>query len=46
MPEPRACTMMGSVLISSLLLLFGNLLADLLLVVVDPRIDFQRLEDS
>ncbi len=37
---------MGSVLISSLLLLFGNLLADLLLVVVDPRIDFQRLEDS
>ncbi len=35
---------MGSVLIGSLLLLIGNLLADLALTLVDPRIDFTRLE--
>ncbi|MFP6665471.1 MAG: ABC transporter permease [Deltaproteobacteria bacterium] len=35
---------MGSVLVGSLLLLVGNLIADLLLVLVDPRIDFGRLE--
>ena len=37
---------MGSVLIGSLLLLLGNLLADLALTLVDPRIDFSRLEGS
>jgi len=37
---------MGSVLIGSLLLLLGNLLADLALTLVDPRIDFTRLEGS
>lgn len=36
---------MGSVLMGSLLLLAGNLLADLALTVVDPRIDFTRLQD-
>ncbi|HVM95324.1 MAG TPA: ABC transporter permease, partial [Candidatus Acidoferrales bacterium] len=35
---------MGSVLIGSVLLLVGNLMADLALTVVDPRIDFTRLE--
>jgi peptide/nickel transport system permease protein len=35
---------MGSVLIGSILLLFGNLLADIALTLVDPRIDFTRLE--
>ncbi len=35
---------MGSVLMGSLLLLFGNLLADVALTFVDPRIDFARLE--
>ncbi|GIW46035.1 MAG: peptide ABC transporter permease [Candidatus Binatia bacterium] len=35
---------MGSILIGSLLLLVGNLLADVLLTVVDPRIDFTRLQ--
>ena len=35
---------MGSVLMGSLLLLLGNLLADLALTLVDPRIDFTRLE--
>jgi peptide/nickel transport system permease protein len=34
---------MGSVLMGSMLLLIGNLLADLALTVVDPRIDFTRL---
>ena len=33
---------MGSVLIGSVLLLLGNLLADLALTAVDPRIDFTR----
>jgi peptide/nickel transport system permease protein len=33
---------MGSVLIGSILLLAGNLLADLALTLVDPRIDFTR----
>ena len=33
---------MGSVLMGSVLLLFGNLLADLVLTVIDPRIDFTR----
>ncbi len=37
---------MGSVLIGSLLLLLGNLLADLALTLVDPRIDFTRLEGN
>jgi peptide/nickel transport system permease protein len=35
---------MGSVLMSSILLLVGNLLADVALTLVDPRIDFSRLE--
>jgi len=35
---------MGSVLMGSVLLLIGNLLADLALTLVDPRIDFARLE--
>lgn len=35
---------MGSILIGSILLLIGNLLADLLLTIVDPRIDFTRLQ--
>lgn len=35
---------MGSILIGSLLLLLGNLLADLALTLVDPRIDFTRSE--
>jgi len=37
---------MGSVLIGSVLLLIGNLLADLALTLVDPRIDFTRLESA
>jgi len=37
---------MGSVLMGSVLLLIGNLLADLALTVVDPRIDFSSLEAS
>jgi len=35
---------LGSVLMGSVLLLLGNLLADLALSAVDPRIDFARLE--
>ncbi|MCC6847617.1 MAG: ABC transporter permease [Deltaproteobacteria bacterium] len=35
---------MGSVLMSSVLLLLGNLLADVALTLVDPRIDFSHLE--
>jgi peptide/nickel transport system permease protein len=35
---------MGSVLMGSILLLVGNLLADVALTLVDPRIDFARLE--
>jgi peptide/nickel transport system permease protein len=35
---------MGSVLMGSILLLVGNLLADVALTIVDPRIDFSRLE--
>ncbi len=35
---------MGSVLMGAVLLLVGNLLADVALTVVDPRIDFTRLE--
>jgi peptide/nickel transport system permease protein len=35
---------MGSVLMGSVLLLVGNLLADVALTMVDPRIDFSRLE--
>ena len=35
---------MGSVLMGSMLLLLGNLLADLALTAVDPRINFARLE--
>ena len=35
---------MGAVLMGSVLLLIGNLLADLALTAVDPRIDFTRLE--
>ena len=34
---------MGSVLMGSILLLLGNLLADIALTLVDPRIDFSRL---
>jgi len=33
---------MGSVLMGSMLLLLGNLLADVMLTIVDPRIDFTR----
>ena len=33
---------MGSVLMGSVLLLLGNLLADLALTLVDPRIDFTK----
>ena len=35
---------LASVLMGSLLLLTGNLLADIALTLVDPRIDFSRLE--
>lgn len=35
---------LGSVLMGAVLLLIGNLLADLALTAVDPRIDFTRLE--
>ncbi len=35
---------MASVLVGSLLLLIGNLFADVALTLVDPRIDFTRLE--
>jgi peptide/nickel transport system permease protein len=35
---------MGSVLMGSLLLLAGNLLADLMLTLVDPRIDFRKVQ--
>jgi peptide/nickel transport system permease protein len=35
---------MGSVVMSAILLLVGNLIADVALTVVDPRIDFRRLE--
>jgi len=35
---------MGSVVMGSMLLLLGNLIADILLVLVDPRIDFARLD--
>jgi peptide/nickel transport system permease protein len=37
---------MGSVLSGTLLLLVGNLLADVALVAVDPRVDFGSLGDS
>ena len=36
---------MGSVLMGSLLLLAGNLLADLALTLVDPRIDFRKRQE-
>lgn len=35
---------MGSVLIGSVMLLIGNLVADVALLALDPRIDFERLE--
>ncbi len=35
---------MGSVLMGTVLLLLGNLLADIALVAVDPRVDFSSLE--
>jgi peptide/nickel transport system permease protein len=34
---------MGSVLMGTVLLLLGNLLADIALVMVDPRVDFSGL---
>ena len=34
---------MGSVLMGTVLLLLGNLLADIALVMVDPRVDFSSL---
>jgi peptide/nickel transport system permease protein len=37
---------MGSVLIGTVLLLAGNLLADLALVAVDPRVDLGATEAS
>ena len=37
---------MGSVLMGSVLLLAGNLLADIALTLVDPRVDFSRLESG
>lgn len=35
---------MGSVLMGTVLLLIGNLLADIALVIVDPRVDFSSVE--
>ncbi len=37
---------MASVLMGAILLLIGNLLADVALTLVDPRIDFSRLEST
>jgi peptide/nickel transport system permease protein len=37
---------MGSVLMGTVLLLAGNLLADLALVAVDPRVDFSSMESQ
>lgn len=37
---------MGSVLAGTLLLLLGNLLADIALVAVDPRVDFSSLSET
>jgi peptide/nickel transport system permease protein len=37
---------MGSVLMGAVLLLAGNLLADIALVAVDPRVDFSTLESQ
>jgi peptide/nickel transport system permease protein len=37
---------MGSVLMGSVLLLVGNLLADIALVAVDPRVDFSSMESQ
>lgn len=37
---------MGSVLVGSLLLLLGNLFADIALVAVDPRVDFSSMESQ
>ena len=37
---------MGSVLMGTVLLLLGNLLADLVLVAVDPRVDFSSMESQ
>ena len=34
---------MGSVLMGTVLLLLGNLLADIALVAVDPRVDFSSM---
>ena len=34
---------MGSVLMGTILLLVGNLLADIALVAVDPRVDFSSM---
>jgi len=34
---------MGSVLMGTILLLLGNLIADIALVAVDPRVDFSTL---
>jgi len=34
---------MGSVLMGTILLLVGNLLADIALVAVDPRVDFSSV---
>jgi peptide/nickel transport system permease protein len=37
---------MGSVLMGAVLLLIGNLLADIALVAVDPRVDFATLSSE
>jgi len=37
---------MGSVLMGTVLLLFGNLLADIALVAVDPRVDFSSADST
>ena len=37
---------MGSVLVGTVMLLLGNLLADIGLVVVDPRVDFSGLDSA
>ncbi|HTW88987.1 MAG TPA: ABC transporter permease subunit, partial [Candidatus Binataceae bacterium] len=37
---------MGSVLMGTVLLLVGNLLADVALVAVDPRVDFSSMDSQ
>ena len=37
---------MGSVLMGTVLLLVGNLIADIALVIVDPRVDFTSISSQ